>query len=118
MPGRVPGRAGRVDLVVDVNGPRRTTGLVATLESLIDPETRGDPMSPLRWTSKSIRVLTRALRERGHQVSDGDASIAAERGYSLQANAKTTEGTSMSIATPSSPTSTSRRPCTWRPGTR
>ena len=43
--------------------------LVAAFELLIDPATRGDPMSPLRWTSKSIRGLTAALREKGHQVS-------------------------------------------------
>ena len=68
-------------------------GLVSTLESLIDPQTRGDPMSPLRWTSKSIRVLTRALRERGHQVTAMvTRRLLRERGYSLQANAKTTEG--------------------------
>ncbi|WP_424735464.1 ISAzo13 family transposase, partial [Mycobacterium sp.] len=67
--------------------------LVSTLESLIDPQTRGDPMSPLRWTSKSIRVLTRALRERGHQVTAMvTRRLLRERGYSLQANAKTTEG--------------------------
>lgn len=67
--------------------------LVAAFESLIDPVTRGDPMSPLRWTSKSIRGLTAALREKGHRVSDFVVRrLLAERGYSLQANAKTTEG--------------------------
>ena len=44
--------------------------LVAAFELLIDPVTRGDPMSALRWTSKSIRTLTAAMREKGHQVSD------------------------------------------------
>ena len=67
--------------------------LVATFESLIDPVTRGDPMSPLRWTSKSIRSLTGALREKGHRVSDSvTRRLLKERGYSLQANAKTIEG--------------------------
>ena len=67
--------------------------LVATFESLIDPVTRGDPMSPLRWTSKSIRVLTAALREQGHQVTAMVIRrLLHERGYSLQANAKTIEG--------------------------
>jgi len=67
--------------------------LVAAFESLIDPVTRGDPMSPLRWTSKSIRALTRALRDKGHRVSDiVTRRLLRERGYSLQANAKTTEG--------------------------
>jgi Rhodopirellula transposase DDE domain len=67
--------------------------LVAAFESLIDPVTRGDPMSPLRWTSKSIRALTGALRDNGHVVSDIVVRrLLRERGYSLQANAKTTEG--------------------------
>jgi hypothetical protein len=67
--------------------------LVAALEALIDPVTRGDPMSPLRWTSKSTRALARALTDRGHRVSDFVVRrLLKERGYSLQANAKTTEG--------------------------
>ena len=67
--------------------------LVAAFESLIDPVTRGDPMSPLRWTSKSIRTLTGGLREKGHQVSDFVVRrLLNERGYSLQANVKTAEG--------------------------
>jgi len=50
-------------------------------------------MSPLRWTSKSIRALTGVLRDRGHTVSDiVTRRLLRERGYSLQANAKTTEG--------------------------
>ena len=50
-------------------------------------------MSPLRWTSKSIRTLTAALREKGHQVSDFVVRrLLNERGYSLQANVKTAEG--------------------------
>jgi hypothetical protein len=68
-------------------------GLVAAFESLIDPVTRGDPQSPLRWTSKSIRALTAALRENGHEVSDFVVRrLLSERGYRLQANAKTLEG--------------------------
>ena len=67
--------------------------LVAALESLIDPVTRGDPMLPLRWTSKSIRVLTRALRDKGHEVSTYvTRRLLRERGYSLQANVKAIEG--------------------------
>jgi hypothetical protein len=67
--------------------------LVAAFESLIDPVTGGDPMSPLRWTSKSIRALTKALGDNGHRVSDiVTRRLLRERGYSLQANAKTTEG--------------------------
>lgn len=67
--------------------------LVADFDALIDPVTRGDPMSPLRWTSKSIRALTAALREMGHQVSDFVVRrLLREGGYSLQANVKTAEG--------------------------
>jgi Rhodopirellula transposase DDE domain len=67
--------------------------LVASLEALIDPATRGDPMSPLRWTSKSIRTLTRALQDKGHKLTAMvTRRLLLERGYSLQANAKTTEG--------------------------
>src|ERR1700687_1992407 len=67
--------------------------LVSALEAMIDPVTRGDPMSPLRWTSKSLRTLTAALRENGHQVSEFVVRrLLRELGYSLQANAKTAEG--------------------------
>ena len=67
--------------------------LVAALEALIDPVTRGDPMSPLRWTSKSTRTLARTLTDNGHRVSDFVVRrLLRELGYSLQANAKTTEG--------------------------
>ena len=42
-------------------------GLVAALDKLVDPVTRGDPMSPLRWTSTSLRTLAKALQGQGHQ---------------------------------------------------
>src|SRR5450755_4372741 len=51
-------------------GESHDAELVAAFELLIDPATRGDPMSPLRWTSKSICALTASLREKAHQVSD------------------------------------------------
>jgi hypothetical protein len=67
--------------------------LVAALEQLVDPDSRGDPMSPLRWTSKSTRTLATALRERGHQVSEYVVRrLLKALGYSLQANIKTAEG--------------------------
>ncbi len=67
--------------------------LVSALEDLVDPDSRGDPMSPLRWTSKSTRTLAAALRETGHQVSDFVVRrLLKQLGYSLQANAKTSEG--------------------------
>ena len=94
-------------------------GLVAALEALIDPVTRGDPMSPLRWTSKSTRTLARALTADGHRVSDFVVRrLLRELGYSLQANAKTTEGASTRTATRSSPTWPSRPRPIWTRRTR
>jgi hypothetical protein len=67
--------------------------LVAALDKLVDPVTRGDPMSALRWTSKSLRTLAKALQEQGHQVSEQIVRrLLREAGYSLQANTKTLEG--------------------------
>ncbi len=68
-------------------------GLAAALERLIDPATRGDPMSPLRWTCKSTRRLADELTRRGHAVSAPTvAGLLRRAGYSLQANSKTREG--------------------------
>jgi DNA-binding phage protein len=69
--------------------------LVQDLESLIEPSTRGDPESPLRWTSKSVRKLARELNDMGHPVSHRlVAELLHELDYSLQANRKTKEGDS------------------------
>jgi hypothetical protein len=63
------------------------------LEALVEPGTRGDPESPLRWTCKSVRTLAAELRERGHQVSHQlVAELLREAGYRLQGNRKTREG--------------------------
>ncbi len=63
------------------------------LELLVDPVTRGDPESPLRWTCKSTRQLAAALVDQGHVVGRQKvADLLAELGYSLQANRKTKEG--------------------------
>ena len=73
----------------------RDPGLQAALEQLIEPVTRGDPRSPLRWTCKSTTRLAGELTVQGHPVSAstvGRLLIAA--GYSLQSNRKTKEGTS------------------------
>jgi transposase len=68
-------------------------GLVAALEALVDPATRGDPESPLRWTSKSTRQLADALAAQGREVSHTTVGqLLRARGYSLQAAAKTREG--------------------------
>jgi hypothetical protein len=65
------------------------------LERLIDPVTRGDPESPLRWTCKSVRKLAEELRRLGHVTSHRMvAALLHDLGYSLQANRKTLEGTS------------------------
>lgn len=67
--------------------------LTAALERLVDPVTRGDPESPLRWTSKSTRRLADELNEQGHKVSPRKVGqLLHSLGYSLQANQKTTEG--------------------------
>jgi len=67
--------------------------LRADLEALVEPGTRGDPESRLRWTYKSLRALTRELRSQGHQVSTWTvAGALVEAGYSLQGNRKTKEG--------------------------
>ena len=64
------------------------------LERLIEPVTRGDPESPLRWTCKSVRRLAEELKRRGHATSHRMvAELLHEMGYSLQANVKTMEGT-------------------------
>jgi hypothetical protein len=71
----------------------REPGLSEALDGLIDPVTRGDPESPLRWTSKSAAKLAEALREMGHEVVDRTVlRLLKAKGYSLQANRKTREG--------------------------
>ncbi len=67
--------------------------LLSDLERLVDPATRGDPMSPLKWTSKSLRNLAAALRGMGHSIGhDVVGTLLKNLGYSLQANRKTLEG--------------------------
>ena len=67
--------------------------LRSDLEKLIDPVTRGDPESPLRWTCKSVRKLAAELVRQGHRTSHRMvAELLHELGYSLQANRKTLEG--------------------------
>lgn len=87
------------DRIRHVGGGRKKTrtrdpSILVELENLVDPDTRGDPMSPLRWTCKSTRQLAAALTQRGHRVSHWlVAELLHEAGYSLQANVKTMEGT-------------------------
>jgi len=76
--------------------PRLTTSdrsLLGDLKRLVDPATRGDPMSPLLWTCKSTRHLAQALGPMGHDVSHQTvARLLTDLGYNLQANRKTEEG--------------------------
>jgi hypothetical protein len=62
------------------------------LEALVSPATRGDPMSPLRWTCKSTRKLAKALAAQGHKVSHTRvAQLLADMDYSLQSTRKCLE---------------------------
>ena len=65
------------------------------LERLVEPTSRGDPQSPLRWTCKSLMQLARELSERGHAISHVSVGLLLKNmGYSLQGNRKTLEGAS------------------------
>jgi transposase len=67
--------------------------LAADLDSLVEPATRGDPESPLRWTCKSLRVLAKQLQAMGHDISYPTVgTLLRQAGYSLQANQKAREG--------------------------
>jgi hypothetical protein len=88
MPGRIrrPG-AGRKSII------ERDPKLLASLDRLIEPETRGDPESPLRWICKSTRHLAAQLTRRKHPVShEKVAQLLRDQNYSLQSNRKTEEG--------------------------
>jgi hypothetical protein len=88
-----PGRVRRA------GGGRKKTvaqdpSLLRDLELLVEPVTRGDPESPLRWTCKSLRKLAEELQRMGHRTSHQlVARMLHDLGYSLQANSKTLEGT-------------------------
>jgi len=91
-------------------------GLVELLESLVEPLTRGDPESPLRWTCKSTRTLAGELVYRRHPISHQKVAQYLRRlGYSLQGNRKT-EGRARTIPTGtlSSDTSTERCGRPWQ----
>jgi len=68
--------------------------IIQALDALVEPTTRGDPESPLRWTCKSTRNLAQELQSQGYRIGDRKvADLLHAMGYSLQANAKTIEGT-------------------------
>ncbi|WP_159426035.1 ISAzo13 family transposase [Streptomyces noursei] len=86
--GRVRREGGGRKRAVDLD-----QGLRPALLALVEPDMRGDPMSPLRWTVKSTRHLAAELTRQGHRVSaDTVAVLLREEGFSLQGNAKTIEG--------------------------
>ncbi len=69
------------------------SGLIPALLALVEPDERGDPMSPLRWTTRSTRNLAAELTARGHKVGpDVIADLLRDQGFSLQGNVKTLEG--------------------------
>jgi hypothetical protein len=94
----VPQRAAQATRVRQPGGGRRSLtktdpGLLSALESLVEPVTRGDPESPLRWTCKSTRRLAEELTRKNHRVGPRTVALLLHSaGYSLQANRKTREG--------------------------
>ena len=87
-PGRIR-RPGAGRKAITVSDPQ----LMGALEALIDPHTRGDPMSPLRWTCKSTRAIANELTRQRHPVSPSKvAHLLHDLDYSLQSNRKTEEG--------------------------
>jgi len=90
------GAAGRVRRPGAGRKPLSETdaSLLEDLRALVEPETRGDPQSPLRWTCKSLRKLSQGLRDLGHRIGRTVVGqLLHQLGYSLQANRKTREGT-------------------------
>ena len=99
---RRPG-AGRKPITV--SDPR----MLETLDALVDPDSRGDPQSPLRWTCKSTRTLARELGRRQHPIDHTTvARLLHDLGYRLQSNRKPRKATTIPTATRSFVTS--RRP--------
>ncbi len=95
---RKPGRRLDASKVRRAGGGRKSLldtepRLAVDLDSLVEPATRGDPESPLRWTCKSLRVLATQLQAMGHPISYPTVgALLRQAGYSLQANQKAKEG--------------------------
>ena len=89
--------AGRVRRAGGGRKPMRETdpSLMEDLRSLVEPEARGDPQSPLQWTAKSLRKLSQGLGDLGHTIGRTlVGELLHELGYRLQSNRKTREGSS------------------------
>jgi transposase len=87
-PGRVRRPGGGRKSLIDTDAR-----LLDDLNALVEPDVRGDPMSPLRWTCKSLRRLAAELKKLGHQISHTVVGeLLKEQKFSLQANRKTREG--------------------------
>ena len=89
--------AGRVRRAGGGRKPMRETdpSLMEDLRSLVEPEARGDPQSPLQWTAKSLRKLSQGLGDLGHTIGRTlVGELLHELGYRLQFNRKTREGSS------------------------
>jgi transposase len=90
-------RGGRGRIRATGGGRKKLTdkdpNLLSDLDALVEPMTRGDPMSPLRWTCKSTYRLAEELKRRGHQVGQRTVcDLLGQAGYSLQSTRKTREG--------------------------
>jgi hypothetical protein len=100
LPGPATGPQPPTERLRRPGGGRKPLGtrdphLLQALETLVDPVTRGDPMSLLRWTCKSAVQLAAALQAQGHPVSERTVNrLLHDLGYSLQSNRKTLEGRS------------------------
>lgn len=96
----IPSTEGKIRRIRKPGGGRKSLTdhdptLIPDLDALIEPTTRGDPTSPLRWTCKSTRQLERELRRQGHKVGRQKIdNLLHEMNYSLQSNRKVKEGTS------------------------
>ena len=93
--GRAPAEVGRIRRPGGGRKSKLQTdeNLLEDLERLLDPATRGDPMSPLRWTCKSTPKLASELRAMGHEVSQATVwRLLDDLGYSMQSNRKSREG--------------------------
>jgi len=97
VPVAVTNKNNRVRIRAAGGGRKKLTSkdvdLLQDLDALVEPTTRGDPMSPLRWTCKSTRRLAEELKQKGHVVSQRTiCDLLSQMHYSLQSTRKTREG--------------------------